>query len=132
MDAVRGQPVHLLNAVMNCVEPPERGHRVEGAVSQVEANIGYDDHLRRLQPDRLGTDGGRNSIRHGQSDASHHAPDHEYLPDSYEDAVEEQIDKIVCPVSPKNLLSRMKGENPFQWHEDECNEQDQLEVNQVH
>lgn len=50
MGAMRSQPVHFLDAVMNSVELPEEGHGMEGAVGQVKACIRDNNDFDRLKP----------------------------------------------------------------------------------
>src|SRR5262249_21496534 len=53
MDACRGEPIELFDAVVDGVELPQPRNGMECAVSAVKPNIAEDDHLHDLQPVRL-------------------------------------------------------------------------------
>ena len=50
MLAVRGQPIEMLGAVMDGVEPPQQRHAMLQAMSPVDAEIAQHHHFNRLQP----------------------------------------------------------------------------------
>lgn len=52
------KPVKFLNTVMNGVEMPKKRDGVESPVSEVKADVCYDDDLDDLEPDRLRRYGG--------------------------------------------------------------------------
>jgi hypothetical protein len=129
---VGGEPVELLDAVMHRVELPKPRHRVEGAVHQVESGIRDHQNLGELQPPGLRRDGLLPGWR-DQRPGRHHAEDHHRQgagPD--EPAVDRDVDEVVPPALPEQLLRGMERDEALERHEDHQEEQKALPVEQVH
>ena len=132
MDPGGGEPVHLLDAVMDLVQPPQSRDGVEGAMGEVEAEIGEQQHLDRLQPERLARDrvakrGGHDERRSSERIASTARTS----PIRIDDAVDEDVDEIVRPAVAQQLLALALGEQPLERNEDERRHQEEAEIEQL-
>ena len=124
MLAVGGQPVEMLGAVVDRVEPPEEADAVLQAVAPVDAEVAEQHDFDRLQPPRLRGDRCakvRSACPSSQPPNRAKQPEHEPAP---EQVLAEEEAQIGPPGGAKEPLARLGGERPFQRPEDQAEEEE--------
>ena len=108
------QPVHVLDAVVNRMKFPKKRHHVACAVGDVIARVSNDNYGRHLHPKRQRTDPGHIVRSHDGFEADHGQPCQNREPNANKEAVEEEENEIVHPVTAKHTLFWMQGDQPLQ------------------
>ena len=115
---VRGQPVHLLYAVVDSVELPQGGHGMADTVGGIITDIGHHDGHQHLRPkghgprplDRIWP----NKLNYPQ----HEGPRHDGEPCANNNAINQHVDYIVQPVASQGPLFWVQRQQTLQWNED--------------
>jgi hypothetical protein len=110
------QPIDVRRAVMDGVESPQQRHLVTPAVAPVESDLGNHRGREEAKPHRpvcegSGQAGGNHAVRHPAERHGQHQ--------GWNDGVQEVIADVSQQFGAENL-SRTQGKQPFQWHEDQC------------
>ena len=119
-----GQPVHRAGRVVDAMEAPEPGHRVEEAMDRIFGEVGGDDDLqelhdqrlgghRRLQPGANGPGEEQRRRGHGQQDRQLH----EHVADG-------EVAEIGRPAGAEDRLLGAAREQTLHRHEDEREQQE--------
>src|SRR6516165_7660201 len=126
MDARRCKPIELLDAVVDLVEFPQPGKSVEGAMGQIETDIGHDKDLDNLDPIGLRGNSIPHPNRHHPSRYHCHADDQDAKSKNNDRRVQQQKHYIIEPAAAENALPPPR-QKLFQWHENKCGQQKSVE-----
>jgi len=114
----RGQPVHLLDAVVHAVELPEQRDNVCEPVPDVAADGCDQERFGELEPPRLGGhEGGRDRSDEDVEEHRRH-DDRRDEPDVDEAPGHEEVRDVGAPSVSQDALVAAECEQPLQWHED--------------
>ena len=115
-----GEPVHVLDAVVHGVEPPQEGHLVGEPVAPV-APEQHDDgrERRRHRPGEGGLE-----VEEAQGDEGERGGDHEgHGRHRYRDGVEEEVGEVGDETGPQHPLA-LQRHGPLEGHEHQTQQRD--------
>ncbi|WP_245467401.1 MULTISPECIES: hypothetical protein [unclassified Mesorhizobium] len=92
---------------------------MKGAMGEVEADVGDEQSLDRLQPHRLRLDGGGERLGNKTLRQQHRRANHQYYAGLDDNAVEEQVENVVQPMPARRRLLAMQRQELLQRDEDE-------------
>jgi hypothetical protein len=125
------QPVHLADAVVHAVEPPQQRNLVRGTVSRVAPHCGDRQSRDNLHPTRArgdcGTEGRGNK-------GPQHGADHRHRDDDSNlecDPIDQVVHHVGAPPAPQ-YLARVQREQALQWDEDDCQDDDRHHDSAAH
>jgi hypothetical protein len=118
---VRGQPVHLVNTVMDLVKPPEQRRPVGGPMTEIPAQLGDGEPRKDLEPHRQGGNEVTHVRWHEQVEQATSGDHDDEQADAEEHGVDDEVDDVGSPAASKHALG---VESEQSLHRDEDRGQD--------
>src|SRR5688500_2478721 len=115
---MRREPVEVLGAVVDAVEPPQEADAVLQAVAPVDEEVAEDDYLERLHPPWLSGDGGAEAGGQGGLDRPAKADEHPQHRAAPEQVLAEEKAEVEEPPRAEEPLARPGGERALERPED--------------
>jgi hypothetical protein len=110
------------------MKAPEKRNGMEGAMRQVEAQIGQDQYFHHLQPKRLGADRREEIRRHHQPEQGADRGDEKDQPEGNHHRIGQHGDQIVQPVFAEEFLLAAQRKQIFQRDKNQRQDQQGCEI----
>ena len=120
---MRGEPVEMLGAVVDGVEPPQKADAVLEAMAPVDEEVAEQDDFEDLEPPGLRGDGVAEVRRDEAAECVAEVRQHPEDEAAPEEVLAEEEAEVGEPGGPEEALPGFRGEGEFEGPKDEDEEE---------